>query len=63
MASKSKTDTPVDIVAVPSLRADGTPDQTAGFVTLDEDGAKAQKEEKASADKVSAELQDQVDQV
>lgn len=25
---------PVDVVAMPSLRADGTPDQTPGFVTL-----------------------------
>lgn len=24
----------VDVVAVPSLRADGTPDQTPGYVTL-----------------------------
>lgn len=27
-------ETTVDVVAVPSLRADGTPDQTSGYVAL-----------------------------
>lgn len=30
--------TAVDVVASPSLRADGTPDQTPGFITVGEDG-------------------------
>lgn len=29
-----KAERPVDVVALPSLRADGTPDQTPGFVQL-----------------------------
>lgn len=28
----------VDVVAMPSLKTDGTPDQTSGYKVLDEDG-------------------------
>jgi hypothetical protein len=36
----------VDRVAMPSLKADGTPDQTPGFETLDEEAAKKQAEQR-----------------
>jgi hypothetical protein len=31
-------DKEVDVVAMPSLKSDGTPDQTAGYKVLDENG-------------------------
>lgn len=34
----------IDRVAMPSLKADGTADQTPGYETLDEDAAKRQEE-------------------
>lgn len=34
----AETEHPVDVVAMPSLRADGSPDQTPGFQVLDDDG-------------------------
>lgn len=36
--SKTQVHTEVDVVAMPSLRADGTPDQTASYKVLDADG-------------------------
>ncbi|NCT90249.1 hypothetical protein GXB85_04680 [Cellulomonas sp. APG4] len=40
----------VDVVAVPSLKADGTPDQTPGFVTTAEDLDHAQSRQKSTQD-------------
>jgi hypothetical protein len=41
-------DKEIDRVAMPSLKADGTPDQTPGFEVLDPDAKKAQAEQRAA---------------
>jgi hypothetical protein len=46
LPASSKT----DVVAIPSLRADGTPDQTEGFVTFGEDLAHAQERQSKTQD-------------
>lgn len=40
----------VDVVAVPSLRADGTPDQTPGFTQLADDEDEARRPAPAAED-------------
>lgn len=40
----------VDVVAMPSLRADGTPDQTPGYKILDADGAAQDPDAQSPAD-------------
>jgi hypothetical protein len=41
-------DKEIDRVAMPSLKADGTPDQTPGFEVLDEEAAKKQAEQRSA---------------
>ncbi|EYR64672.1 hypothetical protein N866_07155 [Actinotalea ferrariae CF5-4] len=47
-----RTEPTIDVVAMPSRRADGTPDQTKGFLVVGEDG-----EQRSVAD-VEAEAKD-----